>query len=79
MKTVDANYILRYLLADVPEQYETAKIAFEKDRIQIPNEVLAETIYDLSSDIGERYWPQLNWLVESEMSEAYTINTVGPA
>ena len=45
MKMVDANYVLRYLLQDVPEQFETAKQNIEKSRIFLPFEVMAEVIY----------------------------------
>ena len=49
MKTVDANFVLRYLLADVQYQYEEAKVAFERDHVYIPFEVLAEVVYVLQS------------------------------
>ena len=47
MKIVDANYVLRYLLQDVPEQFETAKQNIEKSRIFLPFEVMAEVVYVL--------------------------------
>ena len=45
MKIVDANYVLRYLLQDVPEQFKTAKQNIEESRIFLLFEVMAEVIY----------------------------------
>lgn len=47
MKIVDANYVLRYLLQDVPEQFETAKQIMENSRVFLPFEVIAEVVYVL--------------------------------
>jgi predicted nucleic-acid-binding protein len=47
MKIVDANYILRYLLGDIKEQFEIAATTIEKNNIFIPGEIIAEVVYVL--------------------------------
>jgi predicted nucleic-acid-binding protein len=47
MRIADANFVLRYLLQDVPDQYLVAKQALEQTRTHVPFEVLAETVYVL--------------------------------
>jgi predicted nucleic-acid-binding protein len=47
MTTLDANYVLRYLLQDHKEQYAIAKEAIEHEVCLVLNEVIAEVIYVL--------------------------------
>ena len=47
MKIVDANIILRYLLADIPEPFIRSKEILEGDTVHLPFEVLAEIVYVL--------------------------------
>ena len=51
MTLVDANVILRYLLADVPEQAEAAKAAID-DGAAVTVEVVAEVVYVLRGVYG---------------------------
>ena len=44
----DANAILRIFLNDIPEQKEIVLNQLKKDKIKIPNEVIAEVVYVLS-------------------------------
>lgn len=47
MIVLDANYILRYLLKDNEEMFNTAKETIESDYCLVLNEVLAEVVYVL--------------------------------
>ena len=47
MKIVDANIILRYLLADIPEPFIRSKEILEVEAVHLPFEVLAEIVYVL--------------------------------
>jgi predicted nucleic-acid-binding protein len=47
LKIVDANIILRYLLADIPEPFIRSKEILEGDTVHLPFEVLAEIVYVL--------------------------------
>ena len=47
MEIVDANYILRYLLKDIEEQYLKATIVLEEKQICIPEVIIAEVVYVL--------------------------------
>ena len=47
MPILDANYVLRYLLRDVPDQSEEARKAIEAGA-EVTAEVLAEVVYVLS-------------------------------
>jgi len=46
MKLIDANVILRYLLADIPEQWEAASAVIESGAYTIPM-IIAEVVYVL--------------------------------
>jgi predicted nucleic-acid-binding protein len=48
MSLVDTNVILRYLLNDIPEQSEIARLELKKDNVKILTQVVAEVIYVLS-------------------------------
>lgn len=48
MSLVDTNIILRYLLNDIPEQSEIARLELKKDNVKILTQVVAEVIYVLS-------------------------------
>jgi len=48
MSLVDTNIILRYLLNDIPEQSEVARLELKKDNVKILTQVVAEVIYVLS-------------------------------
>lgn len=47
MKIIDANYILRYLLKDLDDQYLEASNIIEKEIIHIPDFIIAEVVYVL--------------------------------
>lgn len=47
MEIVDANYILRYLLKDIEEQYLQASSVIENKVLFVPGEIVAEVIYVL--------------------------------
>jgi predicted nucleic-acid-binding protein len=47
LKIVDANIILRYLLADIPEPFIRSKEILEGETVHLPFEVLAEIVYVL--------------------------------
>lgn len=46
MRVVDTNFILRYLLEDIIEQYKDAEKIFSNNKdIFIPGEIIAEVVY----------------------------------
>ena len=47
LKIVDANVVLRYLLADVPALFTRSEQILENEPIYLPFEVLAEVVYVL--------------------------------
>ena len=47
MKIVDANVVLRYLLADVPILFTRSEQILENEVVYLPFEVLAEVVYVL--------------------------------
>ena len=47
MKIVDANIVLRYLLADVPTLFTRSEQILEKEGVYLPFQVLAEVVYVL--------------------------------
>jgi len=47
VKIVDANVVLRYLLADVPTLFTRSEQILEKEVVYLPFEVLAEVVYVL--------------------------------
>lgn len=47
MKIVDANVVLRYLLADVPTLFTRSEQIVENEAVYLPFEVLAEVVYVL--------------------------------
>ena len=47
MKIVDANVVLRYLLADVPTLFSRSEQILETEAVYLPFEVLAEVVYVL--------------------------------
>lgn len=47
MKIVDANVVLRYLLADVPTLFTRSEQILETEAVHLPFEVLAEVVYVL--------------------------------
>ena len=47
MKIVDANVVLRYLLADVPTLFTRSEQILENEVVYLPFEVLAEVVYVL--------------------------------
>ena len=47
MKIVDANVVLRYLLADVPTLFTRSEQILETEAVYLPFEVLAEVVYVL--------------------------------
>lgn len=47
MKIVDANVILRYLLANVPTLFTRSEQILENEAVYLPFEVLAEVVYVL--------------------------------
>ena len=47
MKVVDANVVLRYLLADVPTLFTRSEQILENEAVYLPFEVLAEVVYVL--------------------------------
>ena len=46
MKIVDANIVLRYLLNDSDNLSEKAAEILENNMVFLPNEVIAEIVYD---------------------------------
>ncbi|GBU24566.1 hypothetical protein R83H12_01200 [Fibrobacteria bacterium R8-3-H12] len=48
MSLVDTNIILRYLLNDIPEQSEIARLELKSGNVKILTQVVAEVIYVLS-------------------------------
>lgn len=62
MRLLDANMILRYLLADDAEQSQAARILIEEDQSYSYPEVLAEVVYVLSGVYG---------LGRAEISDAF--------
>ena len=49
MRIADASFVLRYLLEDVVDQFETARGVLENQAVFIPFEVVAEVVYVLQS------------------------------
>jgi predicted nucleic-acid-binding protein len=49
VRIADANFVLRYLLEDEVDQFETARGVLENKAVFIPFEVLAEVVYVLQS------------------------------
>ena len=49
MRIADANFVLRYLLEDVIDEFETARRVLENETVFIPFEVVAEVVYVLQS------------------------------
>lgn len=47
MDYIDANYILRYLLKDVEEQYLKAVNVIENENLFVPDFIVAEVVYVL--------------------------------
>lgn len=47
MKIIDANYILRYLLKDIDEQYLQSASVIENYNVFLPGEIIAEVVYVL--------------------------------
>ena len=47
MKIIDANVVLRYLLADVPALFTRSEQILENEAVYLPFEVLAEVVYVL--------------------------------
>jgi len=47
MEIIDANYILRYLLKDIEDQYLRANSIIENHNVFIPGEIVAEVVYVL--------------------------------
>jgi predicted nucleic-acid-binding protein len=47
MILLDANYILRFILNDNNEMYETSKECISNNNCTVPNEVLAEVVFVL--------------------------------
>jgi predicted nucleic-acid-binding protein len=47
MKIVDANVVLRYLLADVPYLFKKSENLIENEAVSLPFEVLAEIVFVL--------------------------------
>ena len=47
LKIVDANIVLRYLLADVPTLFARSEQILETEAVYLPFEVLAEVVYVL--------------------------------
>ena len=47
MRIADANFVLRYLLEDVVDQFEIARGVLESQAVFIPFEVVAEVVYVL--------------------------------
>jgi predicted nucleic-acid-binding protein len=47
MNLIDTNYILRYLLKDIEDQYLLAQSVIERESIFIPDFIVAEIIYVL--------------------------------
>ncbi|RCW30427.1 PIN domain-containing protein [Marinilabilia salmonicolor] len=47
MKIIDANYILRYLLKDIDEQYLKSASVIENYNVFLPGEIIAEVVYVL--------------------------------
>jgi len=52
MKIVDANVVLRYLLADVPQLSTQAVNLLENESVYLPFEVIAEIVYVLDKVYG---------------------------
>ena len=52
MKAVDTNVIVRYLVADDPDQFRRANAVMGKEAVFIPTSVLLETAWVLSSRYG---------------------------
>ena len=48
MSLVDTNIILRYLLNDIPEQSEIARLELKSGNVKILTQIVAEVIYVLS-------------------------------
>jgi predicted nucleic-acid-binding protein len=47
MEIIGANYILRYLLKDIEDQYLRATSIIENHNVFIPGEIIAEVVYVL--------------------------------
>lgn len=47
MEILDANYILRYLLKDIEDQYLEASSVIENKVLFVPGEIVAEVVYVL--------------------------------
>ncbi|MBA7529845.1 hypothetical protein ES705_22044 [subsurface metagenome] len=45
MKISDANVVLRYLLADIPELSAKSSELLEKEAVYLPFEIIAEIVY----------------------------------
>ena len=81
MKLIDSNVILRYLLRDIEEQYETAVSVIARGTFTTP-EVLAEVVYVLKgvynterSDIADNLVTVLDHVtIENKDAMLETIN-----
>ncbi len=47
MEIIDANYILRYLLKDIEDQYLKASSIIDNKEVFVPGEIIAEVVYVL--------------------------------
>ena len=52
MQIADSNFVLRYLLKDIADQFASARSVLESETVYIPFEVMAEVVYVLQSVYG---------------------------
>ena len=52
MQIADSNFVLRYLLKDIADQFESARRVLESESVYIPFEVMTEVVYVLQSVYG---------------------------
>ena len=49
MQIADSNFVLRYLLKDIADQFARSRSVLESETVYIPFEVMAEVVYVLRS------------------------------
>jgi predicted nucleic acid-binding protein len=49
MVLIDTNAVLRFILADIPEQHETVRAVIANQEVAVRHEIIAEAVYVLTS------------------------------
>jgi len=71
MEIIDANYILRYLLKDIDEQYLQSASVIENHNVFIPGEIIAEVVYVL-----QKVYSVPNEMIKESLLELFNYPTI---